>query len=149
VGLKAFLEELTVSSSLLAEFREVTLTAEPVDAALEVSVNVPLLFSAVSNLLQNAFKYTRPRSEVTLRARAAGGRVFIEVEDQCGGLLVNPGPDLFLPKASRGDGRSGLGLGLSICRKAVEKNDGQVRARNLPGRGCVFEIELPEAPPVA
>jgi len=150
VNLKAFVEELAVAAGLHAEYRSVTLKVEPVDPAVVVEVDPPLLASAVTNLLVNGFKYTRPCSQVTLRTRAHAGRVFIEVEDQCGGLAVEPGTDPFGPASGpRADGRSGLGLGLSICRKAVLANGGQVRQRDLPGRGCIFEIELPAVPPGA
>jgi len=150
VNLKAFIEEVAIAAGLHAEYREVTLKVEPVDPTLVVEVDLPLLTSAVSNLLVNGFKYTRPRSQVTLRTRGGGGRVFIEVEDQCGGLVVEPGVDPFEPALKpSADGRSGLGLGLSISRKAVVANGGEVRLRNRPGQGCVFEIELPAAPPGA
>jgi signal transduction histidine kinase len=39
--------------------------------------------------------------------------------------------------------KSFLGLGLSICRRSVEANDGVLSVRNRPGYGCVFTIELP------
>ena len=149
VNLKSYLDELTISARLLAGLREVTLAVEAVEPSLEVAVNVPLLSSALNNLLQNAFKYTRPRSTVVLRTRAEGGRIRIEVEDACGGLAVDPGRDLALLARPRGDGKSGLGLGLSICRRAIERNGGEVRARNLPGHGCVFVLDLPAAPPAA
>ena len=42
-----------------------------------------------------------------------------------------------------GADRSGLGLGLSICRRSVEANNGTLGVRNLPGKGCVFTIDLP------
>jgi len=150
VELKAFVEELAASASLYAEYREVTLQIDPVDPALEVEADLPLLVSAVNNLLQNACKYTRVHSRVTLRTRAEGGSVFIEVEDECGGLVVAPGVDPFDPlRPPRGEGPSGHGLGLSICREAVERNRGTVRFRNLPGLGCIFQIELPAVPPGA
>ena len=61
-------------------------------------------------------------------------------------MQVPPGTDRFrAPSVPRADGRSGPGLGLSICRKAVEANGGQIRTRSLLGRGCIFEIELPAA----
>jgi len=149
VNLKAFIEELAIAAGLHAEYRDVALRVEPVDPAVVIEVDLPLLTSAVSNLLVNGFKYTRPRSQVTLRTRAEGERVFIEVEDQCGGLALAPGADPFEPAPPGGaDGRAGLGFGLSICRKAVAANGGQVRLRDRPGQGCTFEIELPAAPPV-
>jgi signal transduction histidine kinase len=69
--------------------------------------------------------------------------VLIEVEDECGGLPAGKAEDLFRPFEQRGTNRSGLGLGLAIARESVETNGGLVRARNLPGRGCVFTIDLP------
>ena len=49
-----------------------------------------------------------------------------------------------LRRPARSD-RSGLGLGLSISRKAVAANGGEIRAVNLPGKGCIFTIDLPVA----
>jgi len=148
VRLKDFVDELAVTASLHAEYREVLFKVAPVDPGLVVLADVPLLASALTNLLQNAFKYTKVHGAVSLRTRGEHGRVFLEVEDECGGMPVPAGSDPFrAAQAPRADGRSGLGLGLSICRKAVEANGGQVRTRNLPGQGCIFEIELPAAPP--
>ncbi len=48
-----------------------------------------LLVSAISNLLQNAIKFTRNNETVILRASYVDGAVCIEVEDRCGGLLKN------------------------------------------------------------
>jgi len=41
--------------------------------------------------------------------------------------------------------RTGLGLGLSICSKAVKAMAGELRIRDLPGKGCIFTIELPRS----
>ena len=74
-----------------------------------------------------------------------GRRLLIEVEDECGGIPESKG-DLFKAFGDRrGSDRTGLGLGLSIARKAVRAHGGDIRFRNLPGKGCVFMIELPLA----
>jgi C4-dicarboxylate-specific signal transduction histidine kinase len=76
------------------------------------------------------------------RAYARNDRAFIEVEDECGGLSPKTMEELFQPfKQQEGD-RSGLGLGLSIAKRAVESNAGALSARTLPGKGCVFTINL-------
>ena len=95
------------------------------------------------NLLQNAFKCTHPRTEVTLNAYGFGEHVLIEVKDHCGGLPPGSAEEMFLPFKQSGTDRSGLGLGLAICQRAVEANDGVVRVRDIPGSGCVFTIDLP------
>jgi K+-sensing histidine kinase KdpD len=51
-----------------------------------VEADRQMLFSAIVNLLQNAFKFTKPHSHVSLSARAMAENVLIEVEDECGGL---------------------------------------------------------------
>ena len=50
---------------------------------------------------------------------------------------------MFEPFTQRHADRSGLGLGLTIARRAVETIGGTLRVRNLPGVGCVFTVELP------
>jgi hypothetical protein len=97
----------------------------------------------VANLLQNAFKFTHHPGHVWLRTRKTADLVFIDIEDQCGGLPHGQAEALFRPFQQRSTDRSGLGLGLSISRKAVQLNGGDIRVRNLPGKGCVFSVEMP------
>lgn len=149
VSLPVFVDQIAVAANLHAEYREVRLTVEPVHPALAIDVDPRLLSSALMNLLYNAFKYTRADSQVTLRTRARDGRVFIEVEDECGGTERNEAAPLRPFGDRRGTDRPGLGLGLSISRKAVRANGGEIHSRNLPGKGCIFAIELPLASPLA
>ena len=114
-----------------------------VDDNIAVNADRQMLGSAVSNLLQNAFKFTRHNSLVTLTGRAAAARILIEVKDECGGLKAGIAEELFKPFEQQGDNRSGLGLGLSISRRAVEANGGELRVQNIPGTGCIFTIDLP------
>jgi signal transduction histidine kinase len=97
------------------------------------------------NLLHNAFKNTPAGGTVILRVRPQGDRLLIEIKDECGGIPESKG-DLFQPFGERrGRDRSGLGLGLSIARQAVRAHSGDIRIRNMPGKGCVFTIDLPLA----
>jgi signal transduction histidine kinase len=102
------------------------------------------LVSAVSNLVQNAIKFTKPGSTVQLRAQESDEKVTIEVEDECGGLPPGRIEELFKPFTQGGADRSGVGLGLTISRRAIELNGGSLSARDLPGKGCVFTIILPK-----
>ena len=141
------LDQVAASGMLHAEYRGVGFTVEPVDQDLTVDGDPQLLTSAVMNLLHNAFKYTPAGGAVTLRARAEGSTLSIAIEDQCGGIPDSRG-DLFQPFGERrGSDRSGLGLGLSIARNAVRAHHGDIAIRNLPGRGCVFTVEMPLAVP--
>jgi hypothetical protein len=123
----------------------VSLTVTRGDDGGEVEIDQHILASAVGNLIQNAFKFTRANGNVTLRTRATADRLFIDVEDECGGLPKGGGEALFQPYEQRSEDRSGLGLGLTISRRGVEACGGEMHVRDLPGKGCVFTIELPRA----
>ncbi|MDQ6893013.1 MAG: HAMP domain-containing histidine kinase [Acidobacteriota bacterium] len=142
-SLADFIAEVKLSASLEAQVKEVVFTVSAVPAHLAMEADRDLLFSAVGNLLQNAFKFTRPQTEVRLNAYAATDRIRIDVADSCGGLLADNPEDLFLPFRRGSADNSGLGLGLSISRNSVEANGGILSVRDIPGAGCVFTIDLP------
>ena len=141
----AFLDEIGATGMLHSEYRHIKFTIEPADPDLAIETDPQLLTSAVMNLVHNAFKYTPMGGRVVLRAHAKGGRLLIEVEDECGGIPADKS-DLFKAFGDRrGRDRTGLGLGLSITRNAVRANGGEISIRNMPGKGCVFIIDLPLA----
>jgi signal transduction histidine kinase len=141
--LAPFVEELEPSVALVAAARDVTFVVGPVSDGLAVEADRKILASVVTNLLQNAFKFTKPRSTVTLRVSGIAERVLIEVQDECGGLPAGDSEDLFRPFEQRGANKTGMGLGLAFSRWGVEANHGQIHARDLPGHGCVFIVDLP------
>jgi signal transduction histidine kinase len=142
VSLRGFVGEITIAAQMHADSRKIELVVDSVDPALVIDVDPQLLTSALMNLLHNAFKYTPRPGRVALRTRTEQGHILIDVEDGCGGLPETV--ELFRAFGDRrGSDRSGLGLGLSISRKAVAANGGEIRALNLPGKGCIFTIDLP------
>jgi signal transduction histidine kinase len=78
--------------------------------------------------------------------KASAERVLIEIQDECGGLPGGgDGKEVAASFEQRGTDRSGLGIGLPFSRWGVEANGGRLYARNLPGKGCVFTVDLPRA----
>lgn len=138
-----FIAEVQLSASLEAQVNKCVLTVSYVDSTLALEADRELLLAAVANLLQNAFKFTRPLTEVLLKVQAMADYIRIEVEDKCGGLPPGDTEKMFLPFTQSGGNRSGLGLGLSISRRSVEANGGTLKVRDLPASGCVFTIDLP------
>jgi len=143
ISLAEFVADVKISASLEAHARQCEFTVGDVDAELALDVDREMLFSAVGNLLQNAFKFTQRHTEVSLNAYAAADRIRLDVADHCGGLPQQAGDDMFRPFKQSGEDRSGLGLGLAICRRSVEANNGVLSVRDVAGSGCVFTIELP------
>ena len=112
VTLAAFIADAGNSALLEAKVKGCHLTVRNVDASLAIKVNRELLHGAVLNLLQNAFKFTRPGSDVFLHGYAGDdGAIYIEVEDHCGGLPPGTAEIMFMPFTRLGAEKSGLGLG--------------------------------------
>jgi hypothetical protein len=143
ISLADFIDQIEISALLEARARGSKLVVSDVDRRLAVDVDLDMLLSALGNLLQNAFKFTAPGTEVSVNAYAVADRILIDVEDHCGGLPPGNAEQMFLPFTQSGADKSGLGLGLAICRRSVEANDGVLRVRDVPGSGCVFTIDLP------
>jgi signal transduction histidine kinase len=142
-SLGLFVADAKNAASLDASARGCTFSVADVDASLGISGNRDLLLAALVNLLHNAFKFTHAHTEVALRAYAEGDHVLLDVRDNCGGLTPGTTASIFQPFVQVGDNKSGLGLGLSIARRNVEADGGELSVRNLPGAGCVFTIKLP------
>jgi signal transduction histidine kinase len=146
ISLVEFIEEVNVSAAMHAAAQGLDLVVAPADGDVTIEVDRQLLSSALSNLLQNAFKFTRARSKVVLTTRVTADRVQIDVSDECGGLPAGKVAQLFAPFSQVGSDYSGLGLGLTIALGAVRANGGELRVRDVPGHGCVFTIDLPRPP---
>jgi signal transduction histidine kinase len=149
VHLRDLIEEAEIDAALEADASRVSLHVTPMDRGVDVNADPQILAAAIANLLQNAFKFTRPGGRVSFRTSVVGVRVEIAIEDECGGLPPGKAEELFGAFQQRGANLSGLGLGLLISRKGVEASGGAIRVRDLPGHGCVFTIELPLMPPVS
>jgi signal transduction histidine kinase len=129
--------------------------AEEKGVGLDVQASVDLavladrsrLRQVVANLLDNAVKYTPSGGQVTMRARADGADVAIEVEDNGPGIAGEDLPRIWdrLYRGDRSRSERGLGLGLSLVRAVVEAHKGRAEVQSSPGRGARFTIRLPAA----
>jgi len=142
VSLIQIVNQLMVTAEIEAQSKGQVISID-IDSTLVAEADQQLVYSAVSNLIQNALKYTHPGGKIQVRGTLAGKNVIIEVEDECGGLS-DRASELFKPFEQHHENRKGLGLGLTIAQKAVNLNHGTISVRNLPGKGCVFTIILPQ-----
>lgn len=143
ISVADFISEVKISAVLEAAVYECELSVSIVDPTLAVDADRDMLFSTVGNLLQNAFKFTAHRTKVKLYAYAEADRILISVEDSGSGLAPGEAETIFQPFTQSGADKSGVGLGLAICRRSTEINKGVLSVRNVPGSGCVFTIDLP------
>lgn len=144
IALAPFFAEIEAVTKLATAGRGINFSVIPIDPRITVYGSRELLYEAVTNLVQNALKFTKPNSAVTVRIYTTTA-VFIEVRDHCGGLVVSDNQILFDPFVQASHDRSGLGLGLTIVKRNVEAMRGTVAVTNFPGHGCAFTIQLPLA----
>jgi two-component system sensor histidine kinase KdpD len=123
--------------------REVRVDIEPQLPLLWVDL---VLFAQVLvNLLENASKYSKPATAIEIRAYQHRDSVFVEIADRGIGIPEEELRHIFerFYRASSSNGRSGSGLGLSICEGLVELHQGTIRAENRKDGGARFVIQLP------
>ena len=119
-----------------------------VEQDVTLQIDRRLMRSALNNIVRNAVKYTERGTQVDIRSKVDAGHVVIEVEDACGGLPPGKVEGVFAPFVRLTTREPGFGLGLAIAKQAIDAHGGTIRVQNLPGKGCVFVLELPADPPV-
>jgi signal transduction histidine kinase len=137
-ALYRLIEEAEVDGLIEADAHGVLLDVTPVDHAIDVDADPQLLASAISNVMQNALKFTHAGGQVSLKTSVVDSRVEITVEDSCGGLPAGKAEELFGALQRGGVERGGLYL----AHRGVEAHGGTLRVRNVVGHGCVFTIGL-------
>lgn len=141
------LREAVEEVAVQARARQISLrlAAEP----CEVMGDRALLRQAVSNLVENAVKYSPDGSEVQLIARRGEDCVILEVTDQGSGIPEELQERVFEPFFRVDDARSrqqgGAGLGLALVRAIVEAHSGTVCVEENDGGGSRFVVKLPAA----
>ncbi len=125
--------------------REVVCEAE--DDLPPIRADREALSRAVSNLLENAGKYSEPGAPIRVLARHAGDSIHISVEDHGAGIPREQQKKLF-ERFVRGDearraGARGIGVGLALVKSVAEAHGGSVRLASEPGRGSTFTLVIP------
>lgn len=143
IRLTDIIHEVAAAAKITGRSKEVHLKID-VDPMIQLTADHSMVFSALSNLVNNAMKFTKEHGNVLVRGKRSGERILIEVEDECGGLQEGKTEELFKSFVQKSDDKTGMGLGLSLSRRAVELNQGKLTARNIAKKGCVFTIDLPK-----
>ncbi|HBF52012.1 MAG TPA: hybrid sensor histidine kinase/response regulator [Massilia sp.] len=135
----------------LIEAKRHALTMELSGEPVHVLGDRTRLVQVLSNILNNAAKYTPVGGEIALRVFAHGDRVTVTVTDNGIGIEPDVLPYIFdlFTQAERTPDRSqgGLGLGLALAKSLVELHGGSVQAESAGlGKGSTFTVRLPLAP---
>jgi PAS domain S-box-containing protein len=127
-----------------------TLAVDLPQRAVRIQGDLTRLAQVVSNLLNNAAKYTPAGGRIAVEARMEGANVAIDVRDTGAGIAAEALPQVFdlfsQVDRTRGNAQGGMGIGLWLVKKLVELHQGSVEARSDgPGQGSTFTVRLPAA----
>jgi signal transduction histidine kinase len=145
VELAPLIESVVEQLEAVAQAQGLSLVTE-LQAAPAVEGDVEWLERLLLNLLDNAFKFTPRGGQVTVALLEAAGEAVIEVRDTGIGMTADVLPHVFerfyRADPARSSTATGAGLGLSLVQWIVERHHGSVRVASVPGRGCVFTVNI-------
>jgi two-component system cell cycle sensor histidine kinase PleC len=150
LALKPISERAIASVGELAKQKEVTVSHE-VAAAARFRADPVAIQQVLTQLLENAVKFSLPGGTVRVRARHAGGALNIFVEDDGIGIPAEALPKLARPfeqvEAEYNRRERGSGLGLAIATSLARLHGGNIRIRSQQGVGTIVLVHLPLAGP--
>jgi two-component system, NtrC family, sensor histidine kinase KinB len=113
-----------------------------------ILVDADMIRRVLSNLLENAVKFSPPGGKISVSAQAIESQVQICVQDAGPGIPPSDNERIFdkYTRLHAKEGPKGLGLGLAYCRLAVEGHSGKIWVDSQPGEGARFCFTLPLAP---
>jgi two-component system phosphate regulon sensor histidine kinase PhoR len=149
VGVMSGMEPLLRSKALSVKLVEQTDPQAELPA--EAHADRRAVEQVLTNLLDNAAKYTNAGGHIEVQLTAAGDRIAVEVRDDGIGIPERDLPRIFerfyrVEKARSRD-LGGTGLGLSIVKHLVQAMDGEIFVQSELGRGTTFRFTLPKAQP--
>jgi len=110
----------------------------------EFSGDIGLLERVITNLVGNSLKFTPSRGNVALSCRRAGGEVVFSVEDNGPGIPKGKHAEIFKKYAQLDEHKfMGFGLGLAMCKMAVELHKGRIWIESEEGKGSTFAFAVP------
>ena len=133
----------------VAEERDILLTWDIVPRAM-IMGNSGMIQRLISNLLENALKYSLPkgRVHVSVRVSASEGQVILAVRDHGMGIPEKDLSKIFekFYRCDHSRSQPGIGLGLSLCRAILTIHHGHITVTSKPDKGSTFTVMLPHIP---
>lgn len=142
----ALLREATSDLATLAAQRQIQILLKDESAGSPLRGSPELIRQALENLLTNAIKHSRRGSPVEVTCREQQGELVVEVTDHGEGIPPSSRERIFERFGGIGaavGGLTGLGIGLSIVKRAVEAHGGRVGVLSEVGKGSTFWMSLP------
>jgi two-component system phosphate regulon sensor histidine kinase PhoR len=147
VQLKEIINQVTAMFQPQAQQKSLSLTVElPVELPC-VSGDPDLLAQVLTNLVDNAIKYTPPDGHILIRAATDKDNVQVEVKDTGIGIPPEDLPRVFerfyRVEKARARELGGIGVGLAIVKHIIKAHGGSIKVESIPHQGSTFKVTLP------
>ncbi len=139
-------KDVVKKSEFLAKLKHIQLLAE-LEPLFTIRIDPELMKQVLSNLIENAIKYSPENSKVLVTTDEIEGKIVVQVADQGIGIPVDELPNIFMKFFRSNNAKSspikGSGLGLYLAKYFVELHQGTISCESSPGQGSTFTVELP------
>ena len=146
VELRGLLSSIVDSIDIELREKSCSATIQTVDTQDELVMqgNQELLYRAFENIIRNALKFSPDNSQIDIEIFTRDTQVHIQVTDNGPGIPANEIDNIFTPfyRLDAARHTKGFGLGLTICKQAIEYNKGEVSAHNGE-KGLIVEVSFP------
>ncbi len=151
VQLERLIRAGVANFELAAAQAGVTLNTQIARPLSQIYADEDRLIQVLTNLLDNALKFTPPGGLITVQAAEVGQAVQVTIADTGAGIAPAELPHLFQQfyrgQTTRPPEKQGMGLGLAICREIITAHHGQIWVESRPGEGARFTFTLPKHKP--
>ena len=146
VGLREFMESVHEFYSPLALDSDIGFILEETED-LSIRIDKARMWQCISNLVDNAFKFTGKKGSIRLSAKRHENGVIITISDSGAGIEAKDIPYIFerFFKVDKGRVNQGYGLGLNLAKAIVDLHGGTIAVDSTVGKGTVFSIILPDS----
>ena len=147
IDLNQLVKASMVTHEAMLKGRGISVTLKLEEALPDVAADATKLNEALLSLLDNAANYTAEGGSITISTYTSEQSAVIEVRDTGVGITADDLQHIFDPfyrvDKARSTSTGGIGLGLFIAKKVIEKHQGQLEVESKPGEGSTFYMRLP------
>lgn len=144
IDIIALLKKRIEGYTVRAERKNIRIALEIVDGIIpDIEADREMIKRVITNLIDNAVKYTDPGGEITVRVSNEKGDIAVRIQDTGIGIAPDEIRHVFDAFYRAKSDRKGSGLGLSIARTIIEAHGGRIWIESTPGKGSTFSFTLP------
>jgi len=141
---RPLIEKQIQIAKVKADQKDLQISLEVPEKSLLITADWNMVNRVITNLIDNAIKFTHPGGVVTIRVLDRKDDLLVQVEDSGEGIPAEHVPFLFDAFYRADSVQKGSGLGLAVARTIVEAHGGKIWVESIPGKGTKFCFTLPK-----